>query len=192
MAVVPEPWDQLAARLGRLARRRARTIEGRTLAAVLVPLFLRDGALRALFIRRPDTLRDHAGQVAFPGGKLHPGETDREAALREAEEEVGLDRGLVTPLGPLHDVDTTTGFVLTPWVARVPSELRLAPHPGEVARVFDAPLAELARVREMRTWSFRRPDGQSREWTGPAFPWEGEVIWGATARVVDDLLALLG
>jgi 8-oxo-dGTP pyrophosphatase MutT (NUDIX family) len=192
--LLEEPWDDLEARLRRLPRRRARPArdgESRRLAAVLVPLFRRDEALHALFIRRPETLRDHPGQVAFPGGTLHEGESDRDAALREAEEEVGLARDLVTPLGALHDVDTSTGFVLTPWVACIPTDLRLAPNPGEVARLFEAPLAELARVRELRTWSFRRPDGQAREWTGPAFPWDGELIWGATARVVDDLLSLL-
>lgn len=192
--MLEEPWDDLEARLRRLPRRRARPArdgESRRLAAVLVPLFRRDEALHALFIRRPETLRDHPGQVAFPGGTLHEGESDRDAALREAEEEVGLARDLVTPLGALHDVDTSTGFVLTPWVACIPTDLRLAPNPGEVARLFEAPLAELARVRELRTWSFRRPDGQAREWTGPAFPWDGELIWGATARVVDDLLSLL-
>lgn len=189
------PWDEVAARLRRLPRRRARG-EGRRAAAVLVPLFVPPdlapgadlrAALHAVFIRRPDAMRAHAGQVAFPGGVLEPGEEARDAALREAEEELGLPRALVTPLGPLHDIDTSTGFVMTPWVAAIPAGVAWAPSPEEVARVFTAPLAALARVEETHRW-----ERAGAVWEGPAYPWEGETIWGATGRVVKDLLALLG
>jgi 8-oxo-dGTP pyrophosphatase MutT (NUDIX family) len=146
-----------------------------------------------VLIRRPETLRAHAGQVACPGGKLHAGESEQAAALRKTQEELGLDPARVEPLGALHDIDTSTGFVITPWVARLdPLALEtLTPDPGEVARVFTAPLAALAdpeRGRlELRPWQ----TAGGRTYDIPYFQWEGELIWGATGRFLLDLLDLL-
>ncbi len=180
------PWDDLAARLTRLARRSARPKAERRAAAVLVPLFLRDGALHTVFIRRPETAPSHPGQIAFAGGRIEAGEDARAAALREAEEELGLHRDLVVPLGALHDVDTTTGFVMTPWVASIPDGVVWRPNDAEVARVFTAPLEGLAKVRDTVTL-----ERDGKRYTTPLYPWDGETIWGATGRVVSDLLALL-
>lgn len=148
--------------------------------------------LEVVLIRRPETLRAHAGQVACPGGKIDGEESELQAALRETHEELGLDPARVEPLGALHDLDTSTGFVITPWVGKLdPAALEsLRPDPAEVARVFTAPLAALADPArgklEIRPWNV-----VGRQWDVPYFHWEGEVIWGATGRLLLDLLELL-
>ena len=185
-----DPWEPVRRALAGLRRHETRGL-GRARAAVLVPLFERDG-IEVLLIRRPETSRAHAGQVACPGGKLEGEETAREAALRETREELGIDPARVEVLGALHDVDTTTGYVITPWVGRLePGVLdALAPHPPEVARVFTAPLEALADPArsqlEIRPWEVA-----GRPWDVPFFRWDGEVIWGATGRLLLDLLDLL-
>lgn len=155
-----------------------------------MPLLEREGRLHAVFIRRPETMNSHPGQVAFPGGKLDPGEDALAAALREAEEEVALPRAQVEPLGALHDVLVTSGFCMTPWVGRVP-DVPLVPNPAEVARVFHVALDDL--VDPTRTRHYVRP----RRYGGvlfqiPYFEHDGELIWGATGRVVCDLLEVCG
>jgi 8-oxo-dGTP pyrophosphatase MutT (NUDIX family) len=180
-------WAMIAQGLRQLPRRASRSVELRR-SAVLVPLSVdAHGALHALFTRRVATLKAHAGQVSFPGGGIGEGETPIEAALREAEEEVGLSPASVEVLGLLHDVETSTGFVLTPIVARVPhDDSTLLPNPGEVARAFRAPLAELATRLELRAM-----ERAGKRLQVPFFPFDGELIWGATGRVVLDLLKLL-
>src|SRR5690606_4103734 len=116
-----------------------RPVSGQPLrpAAVLVPIVdLPDGP-RLLLTRRADTLASHTGQIAFPGGRLDPGETAVEAALREAWEEVGLDAHFVEPLGLSDAYETGTGFLVTPIVAWVRPGFSLVPNPGEVAEVFE-------------------------------------------------------
>ncbi len=182
-------WAELAARVAAAPPRAGRPGRVALRAAVLVPVIERRDGLHLLFIRRPETLRAHPGQVAFPGGKLDEGEDSRTGALREAEEELGIAPALVETAGALRDVDTTTGFCMTPWVGRLPDGLALRPAPAEVARVFEAPLralAEPARL-EVRPYEY---DG--RTFHVPYFSWDGETIWGATGRVVLDLLALVG
>lgn len=178
-------WAALEASLRRLPRRVSRSTDLRR-SAVLVPLFEEQGELRALFTRRPDTLKAHAGQVSFPGGGIEPGEDALAAALREAEEEVALPRDAVSTLGLLHDIDTSTGFVLTPVVGRLVREVELRPNPAEVARAFSAPLAALAQGVEFRPY-----ERQGKVWQVPFFEWDGETIWGATGRVLVDLLRLM-
>lgn len=186
-----DPWEPVRRALLGLRRHETRGF-GRARAAVLVPLFERDGQLEVLLIRRPDDSRSHAGQVACPGGKIDGEETAREAALREAKEELGIDPERVDVLGALHDVDTTTGFVITPWVGKLEPGVvdALAPHAPEVARVFSAPLDALADPErsqlEIRPWNLA-----GRPWDIPFFRWDGEVIWGATGRLLLDLLDLL-
>lgn len=192
MGLTDDPFEPLRRALAGLARRRARSTEGRARAAVLVPLFAGAEGLEVVLIRRPETLRAHAGQVACPGGKIDGEESELQAALRETHEELGLDPARVEPLGALHDLDTSTGFVITPWVGRLdPAALEsLRPDPAEVARVFTAPLAALADPArgklEIRPWNV-----VGRQWDVPYFHWEGEVIWGATGRLLLDLLELL-
>lgn len=183
----PPDWaPALAQGLARLPRRASRATDLRR-AAVLVAL--RDeGDLgpAALFTRRPETLRAHPGQIAFPGGSLSEGESALEAALREAEEEVGLPRDALETLGLLHDVETSTGFVLTPVIARVTRDVELRLNAAEVTRAFTAPLRTLAGRLELRPMS-----RGGREWQVPHFAWEGELIWGATGRVLVDLMKVM-
>lgn len=157
-------------------------------AAVLVPLFQRDGEEHVLLTLRRIDLRQHAGQVSFPGGRVEPGEESLRAALREAEEEIGLAPSRVDVLGPLDDVLVlATGFCLTPWVALVPYPYPYAAHPGEVEAILNIPLAALAqpgvhRVEEHELYGERR---MIHFYELPTV-----TVWGATARVLHQLLEL--
>jgi 8-oxo-dGTP pyrophosphatase MutT (NUDIX family) len=154
-------------------------------SAVLVALFEEDGEARVLLTRRSTSLRTHRGQVSFPGGRIDPGEDAIAAALREAHEEIGLDPSLVRPVGYLTRASAfSTGVPITPVVAALPARPVLAPSPAEVERAFDASLADLAAAFTEEWWS--QPEL-------PRFPMyffsvEGETVWGATARMVVDLL----
>ncbi len=159
-------------------------------AAVLVPLFEKDGDTHVLLTRRRADLRRHAGQVSFPGGRIDPGEASLDAALREAEEEVGLARSEVDVLGRLDEtLVLVTGFRLTPWVGAVPYPYAYRAHPGEVEEILYVGLSQLARPGVHRT--------EEREVYGLVhevhfFDLPGVGIWGATARVLHKLLALWG
>jgi 8-oxo-dGTP pyrophosphatase MutT (NUDIX family) len=159
------------------------------LAAVLVPLFEKDGAAHVLLTRRRADLRRHAGQISFPGGRVDPDdESTLSAALREAEEEVGLARQRVEVLGELSEqLVVVTGFRLTPWVGRVPYPYPFVPHPGEVEEILEVPLHLLARPGAHRTET-REAFGMMHE--VHFFSLGRDTIWGATARVLSELLAV--
>ena len=113
-------------------------------AAVLVPIVNRPDGLAVLFTERSVDLPDHPGQISFPGGRIEPGDADAvAAALREAEEEIGLPRDRVTLLGRLADYETVTGYRVTPIVGWVEPPFPLKPDPVEVADVFEVPLSFL-------------------------------------------------
>lgn len=155
-------------------------------SAVLVPLRLHAGVPHLLFTVRPTTLRSHAGQVAFPGGARDPSDpTPLHAALREAEEELGIPPSAVTVLGQLDEVPTTTEFRIAPFVGVVPADLRLAPSPQEVAELFEVPLAHFLAPGVHRT---ERRRAAGREWDVDFYPYGPHTIWGATARIVRNLL----
>lgn len=142
-----------------------------------------------LLIERAATMRSHAGQPAFPGGAVDDGDAGAvEAALREAQEEVGLDPSTVTVLGTLPELWLPpSGFAVTPVVAwwRTPHPVR-AVDPAEVAAVVRVPLARLTDPEHR--WVVRHPSG----WSGPAFDTGDLLVWGFTAGVLDALLALAG
>jgi len=150
-----------------------------TAAAVLVPLSERDGEVRVWLVRRPEEMRSHAGQVAFPGGKNDPADDSlRATALREAEEELGIPPARVDVLGGLNDCLTITGFTITPWVGWLEEPVEITPNPSEVARVFAVPLS-----------AFLAPPTGVLPWRG----WnvEGELVWGATAAIVRSFVAIV-
>ncbi|PTE23776.1 CoA pyrophosphatase [Cereibacter changlensis JA139] len=161
--------------------------EGRKLraAAVLIPVWERPGGAQLILTKRASHLAHHPGQIAFPGGKIDAGDASPEAAaLREAEEEVGLDPARVEILGQLPPHETVTGYTVVPVLALVQGELDFRCDPREVEEVFTVPLAHVltpARYRiERRLWR-----GEWRRYY--TVPWGPYYIWGATARMLRGL-----
>ncbi len=153
-----------------------------TPAAVLVPVVLRLTGATVLLTQRTTHLRDHAGQVSFPGGRCEESDASAEhTALREAEEEVGIAPGQVEILGRLPEYRTGTGFVVTPVVGLVTPPLNLKLDDFEVAEVFEPPLEFLLDKanHQRQTMEIR---GQRHEFW--AMPWQGYFIWGATAGML--------
>ena len=162
-------------------------VHGRTDAAVLVPLFTRDGELHAVFTRRRDDLRRHAGEISFPGGRQDPGEDLRQTALREAHEEIGLPAGAVDLLGALEPTPTfVTNYAIYPFVGVIAPATAWRPSAGEVAEVLELSLPKLkqgyGRERLIRRGLPFRTD---------VYKTDGALIWGATARILGDLFERL-
>jgi 8-oxo-dGTP pyrophosphatase MutT (NUDIX family) len=152
-------------------------------AAVLVGVMENDGP-SLLLTQRTTTLSKHGGQIAFPGGRMDVGETPLQAALREAQEETGLDSNFVTPLGYLDGYLTVTGYFVVPVVAHIAPGFSFAPQAAEVDEIFDVPLAFLLDDNNRET--------QSREWQGLVrhyfvYPFAQRYIWGATAGIIKNL-----
>jgi 8-oxo-dGTP pyrophosphatase MutT (NUDIX family) len=152
-------------------------------AAVLLGVFEKQGP-SVLLTQRHSKLSKHAGQIAFPGGRIDAGETPLQAALRESEEEIGLERRFVEPLGYLDGYLTVTGYFIVPVVARISPGFTFTPQVDEVDDIFDVPLAYLLDSRNRET--------QSREWKGMTryyyvYPYENRYIWGATAGMIKNL-----
>jgi 8-oxo-dGTP pyrophosphatase MutT (NUDIX family) len=157
---------------------------GITPAAVLVAVVERPDPTVILTLR-PETMRRHAGQISFPGGRIDPGDAGPiEAALREAEEEIGLPPSCVEVIGTADRYRTITGFEVTPVIGIVPPDVALSPHPGEVAAVFEAPLRFLLDPAHqiVRTAQWR-----GRERCYFEIDYEGRRIWGATAAMIVNL-----
>ena len=153
-------------------------------AAVLIPIILRESGPTVLLTQRHADLSKHAGQIAFPGGRLDADETALQAALRETFEETGLDPEFVSPLGFLDGYLTITQYVVTPVVALVRTGFSLQAQPDEVDDIFEVPLSFLMDVQNRQT--------QSREWKGMTrhfyvYPHGDRYIWGATAGMIKNL-----
>lgn len=163
---------------------------GLTPAAVLVPMILRPTGITILLTQRTAHLRDHAGQVSFPGGRSEAHDADAVAtALREAEEEVGLASTQVEVLGCLPEYRTGTGFSVTPVVGLVHPPLNLRLDDFEVAEVFEPPLEFLLHPANRRRETIDVRGALREYW---AIPWEGFFIWGATAGMLVSLARYLG
>jgi 8-oxo-dGTP pyrophosphatase MutT (NUDIX family) len=155
-----------------------------TPAAVLVAVVDRPEPGVILTVRT-DMVRKHAGQVAFPGGRIDPHDDGPvAAALREAEEEIELPRSEVEVIGIADRYRTITGFEVTPVVGVVPPDLPLRPHPHEVAAIFEAPLSYLL---EPRHQIVRKVEWRGRERCYYEIEWQGRRIWGATAAMIVNL-----
>ncbi len=175
--------DRLAART-----RRTETHRGLRCSAVLAGMTRMDDGWHLLMTQRTDTLEHHKGQVSFPGGACEPGETLVATALREAREEIGLREDRVDTLGLLDDIWTPSGYNITPVVGVVASVDGLAPNPAEVARILTLPLAFFDDPRNARSEWFEHDGTPRRVWF---YDHPEATVWGATAFIIRDLLALL-
>jgi 8-oxo-dGTP pyrophosphatase MutT (NUDIX family) len=159
-------------------------------AACLLLLFPRDDRAHLVLTLRADTLGRHGGQVSLPGGAIEPGESFEQTALREAQEEIGLEPSVVQTLGALTPLDIpVSGFRLHPIVAAAADRPALHASDGEVARILEISLEQLIDPAHLVCRTSKRDD---RDVAVPAFVVDGIDIWGATAMVLAELLALLG
>ncbi|AEI64688.1 CoA pyrophosphatase [Corallococcus macrosporus] len=175
----------------RLSARPAREVHlpGWTLreASVLVPVFERDGVPHVLFTRRPATLRTHADQYSFPGGGRDPEDaTPLHTALRETEEELGIDRRGVRVLGMLDEVPTISRYRVRPFVGVIPGDGKYQPSAEEVAFILEVPLSGLLDPSILRV---ERKEILGAERDLYFYTYGTHVIWGATARILRDFLS---
>jgi len=160
-------------------------------AAGLGPLVEIGGETQVVFIKRPDTMSNHKGEIAFPGGKFDPAlDTDlRAAALREAHEEIGLDPQVVEVVARLTGVATAASrFTITPFVGFLTTQPFHTPNPAEVVRVLEVPISDLL---DETVYHEERWDGFQRDMSVYFFDLPDETVWGATARILTDLLTRL-
>ncbi len=156
-------------------------------AAVLVPLYEREGSLWVVLTRRTETVEHHRGQISFPGGAEEENDgTPLETALRETEEEIGIARGDVRVLGPLTPLTTVTDFYVEPFVGAIPYPYVFRPSEAEIAEVVEVPVAALLDPGALE----RRPL-PGRDEPVLFFHHGPHVIWGATARMLKELLDAL-
>ncbi len=153
-------------------------------AAVLAAITAREDRPGFLLIHRPSNMRSHPGQVAFPGGKIDPGETPEEAALREAWEELGIHERDVTVIGTSDIYCTGSGYAITPVIAVVPPDLQLNPSPTEVAAWFEAPV-DFVFDRDNHVLHSGFWQGQERRYI--EIMWQEHRIWGVTAGIISNL-----
>ncbi len=160
-----------------------------TPASVLVPLVLREGGLTLLLTQRTAHLTDHAGQISFPGGRAEEyDDSPTDTALREAEEEIGLERRHVEVLGRLPDYFTGTGYRVTPIVGLIHPPFQVTADPSEVAEIFEVPLAFLMDGLNHQRLSVELAGGRR---TFYAMPYQRFFIWGATAGMLRNLFHFL-
>ena len=160
-------------------------------ASVLIPLVLRDEGLSLLLTHRAAHLNNHAGQISFPGGRFEATDgSNIETALREAQEEIGLDRQHVDVIGMLPQYRTATGYDVTPVIALIQPPFSLKPDPFEVASIFEVPLSFLMDAKNHQRRSLALPNGAGTR-TFYAMPYQEHFIWGATAGMLRNLFHLM-
>ena len=170
------------------ARRKSES-DGLVAAAVLVPLYVAAGQLWVLLTRRTDSLPQHGGQLAFPGGVREEGDENEGAtALREAHEELGLDPSHVVVLGQLNDVWTPSGFLISPVVGAIPYPLRVRPASEEVEAIVQVPFGYLAKPEVVEEEGL---EVAGERVASPIYHYRSHRIWGATARILADLICRL-
>lgn len=179
---------ELRKRLATPAPRRLPASEARP-AAVLVPLYVDAGELWTVLTKRAETLPHHRGQIAFPGGGREIGEDPWDAALRESEEELGLDSGKVVRVGELDEASTPSGFSIVPCVGAVPYPLTTEINEHEIAEVFPVPLLAFADFSMVEDRLVKIDDVE--RWIRVYHVGKRQV-WGLTARIIQNLMHRLG
>jgi 8-oxo-dGTP pyrophosphatase MutT (NUDIX family) len=158
-------------------------------AAVLIPLYVREKSLWTLFTKRTEMVEHHKGQISFPGGGRDAADADLwETAIRETEEEIGVPRAGVRLLGALPKLVTVTDFEVSPFVGAIPYPTAFAPHACEVESIIEVPLSYLLdpMVVEERPVKWKGQD-----LTTLVYHYRGHAIWGATARILADVLTVM-
>ncbi|GFE62320.1 CoA pyrophosphatase [Geobacter sp. AOG2] len=172
-----------------LAARSRRAMEaGPVPAAVLLPLFLRNGDYHLLFTKRTGHLLHHSGEISFPGGALNPEEEPEQGALRETWEEVGIPPSQVEILGSLDDFYSIHHYLVTPLVGLIPDDYPYAVNPGEIERIIEAPVTHFLDPAVLRM--------EPRQWQGQSFmvrhyDFRGDDIWGLTAAILAQFLEIV-
>ena len=163
----------------------AMEVQGLRRACVLIPLIATDDGWSILFTRRSESLAVHSGQIAFPGGAVEDGESLPDAAVREAEEEVGIPPSYVEIVGRLDDLITNSGYLVAPFVGVIHEPIEYVMQESEVAEVFEVPIEALL--------DQRNPEVRYVEFRGKAYPayfyhYGGYEIWGLTGRILKTFL----
>ena len=157
-------------------------------SAVLVPIYFKQGQYYILFTKRTDTVRDHKGQISFPGGAYEPDdETLVDTALRESEEEIGLAARAVELLGELDDISTSSSYIIAPFVAAIPWPYQFKIDPREVNKIIEVPISALLNSDSLHQETVMA-DGQPV--TTLAYNYSGDIIWGATAKILNQFLGI--
>jgi 8-oxo-dGTP pyrophosphatase MutT (NUDIX family) len=177
-------------KLALAAREKVNVIaNGEIVAAVLVPLFYKEGECHVLLTRRTNTVKTSKGQISFPGGACEPEDkTLLDTALRGTAEEVGIPSGEVEVLGELDDASTATfGYLISPFVGVIPYPYPLKPEPAEIEEILEVPISTLLDPQNFREAVWER---SGRKTPVEQFDYKGHIIWGLTCRILKNFLPI--